>query len=379
MAAAAPAFGTGRDIETAARQDCNLAGPEEGRMEDERNGDGMSRRTVIGAAAASLAAGAASAEQAPQAQPHVQAQQHVKGPRVWLDFDQQELDDAYDQSKYAPNRDQMNRRRASISEEVRARLGAPRRIAYGAAPIEGVDVYVAPKSDAPKSEAQNAGAPIAIFVHGGAWRAGTARDSAYGAEPFIRAGAHFAVLDFVNVIESGGDLMAMISGVRRGIAAVANNAASFGGDPGRIYLMGHSSGAHLAGCALITDWEKDHGVPKDVIKGATLCSGMYDVKPARLSARSNYVKFTDAMEDALSAQRHLDRIVCPVTVLHGTLETPEFQRQSRDFAAAMKAAGKPVRLIVGNGYNHFEIGETLNNPYGPFGRAALETMRLAVG
>jgi arylformamidase len=343
-------------------------------MEDERNGDRMSRRTVIGAAAASLAAGAASAEQAPQTRP--------KGPRVWLDFDQQELDDAYDQSKYAPNRDQMNSRRASISAEVRARFGAPRRIAYGPAPIEGVDVYVAsdaPKSDAQRPDGQNAGAPIAIFVHGGAWRNGTAASSAYGAEPFVRAGAHFAVLDFVNVTETGGDLMAMISGVRRGIAAVARNAASFGGDPNRIHLTGHSSGAHLGGCALITDWEKDHGLPKDVIKGATLCSGMYDLKPARLSARSNYVKFTDAVEDALSTQRHLDRIVCPVTVLHGTLETPEFQRQTRDFAAALKAAGKPVRFIVAEGYNHFEIGETLNNPYGPFGRAALEMMRLGVG
>ncbi len=339
-------------------------------MEDERiNGDGMSRRTVIGAAAASLAAGAASAEQAqsPQAQPH------VKGPRVWLDFDQKELDDAYDQSKYAPNRDQMNRRRASISAEVRARLGNPRRIAYGSAPIEGVDIYPARKSDG------NTAAPIAIFVHGGAWRNGSAGNSAYGAETFVRAGAHFAVLDFVNVTESDGDLMAMISGVRRGIAAVAKNAASFGGDPNRIYLTGHSSGAHLGGCALITDWEKDHGLPKDVIKGATLCSGMYDLKPARLSARSNYVKFTDATEDALSTQRHLDRINCPVTVLHGTLETPEFQRQTRDFAAAMKAAGKPVKLIVASDYNHFEIGETLNNPYGPFGHAALEMMRLGVG
>jgi arylformamidase len=345
-------------------------------MEDERNGDRMSRRTVIGAAAASLAAGAASAEPAPAPQA---PQAHVRGPRVWLDFDQQELDDAYDQSKYAPNRDQLNRRRASLSAELRARLGAPRRIAYGATPIEGVDVYVAAKSDKPNSAAQNSAAPIAIFVHGGAWRNGSAANSAYGAEPFVRAGAHFAVLDFVNVIESGGDLIALIDGVRRGIAAVARNAASFGGDPDRIYLTGHSSGAHLGGCALITDWEKDHGLGKDVIKGATLCSGMYDLKPARLSARSNYVNFTDVMEDALSTQRHLDRIVCPVTVLHGTLETPEFQRQARDFAAAMKAAGKPVRLIVADGYNHFEIGETLNNPYGPFGRAALEMMRLGVG
>ncbi len=88
-------------------------------------------------------------------------------------------------------------------------------------------------------------------------------------------------------------------------------------------MIGHSSGANLAGATLITDWPR-YGVPADVIKGATLCSGMYDLKPARLSARSDYVKFTDATEDALSTQRHLDRITCPVTLLHGTLETPGF-------------------------------------------------------
>ena len=74
---------------------------------------------------------------------------------------------------------------------------------------------------------------------------------------------------------------------------------------------------------------------------------MYDLKPVRLSARSSYVKFTDEMEHALSTQRHLAKINCPVVATYGTLETPEFQRQSRDFAAAMKAAGKPVELLVG--------------------------------
>jgi arylformamidase len=98
---------------------------------------------------------------------------------------------------------------------------------------------------------------------------------------------------------------------------------------------------------------------------------------ARLSARSKYVAFTDDVEQALSSQRHLEQINCPVIVGYGTLETPEFQRQSRDFAAAVKAAGKPVELLVGEGYNHFEMPETLANPYGLLGRAALEQMKLA--
>src|SRR5262252_542624 len=325
---------------------------------DRSEGDLMSRRTVIGAAAAATVVSTGAAAQ--------QAAPHSKGPRVWLDMDQKELDDAYDQSVYAPNRDQLNKRRASESELVRAHLGAPKRVAYGATPYEMLDIY----------PARNRHAPITVFVHGGAWRTGHAKDSAYGAETFVRAGAHFLVLDFINVLESDGDLMPMIEQVRRGIAWAARNATSFGGDPDRIYVTGHSSGAHLGGCVLITDWEKDFGLPRDTVKGATLCSGMYDLKPVRLSKRSEYVKFTDATEDALSTQRHLDRITCPVTLLHGTLETPEFQRQTREFAAALKAAGKPVRLIVAENYNHFEIGETLNNPYGPFGRAALEMMRL---
>ena len=270
---------------------------------DGSEGDLMSRRTVIGAAAATVVSTGAAA-------------QRPRGPRVWLDMDQKELDDAYDQSVYAPNRDQLSKRRASNSELVRERLGAPKRVAYGATPHEMLDIY----------PTRIGNAPVVVFVHGGAWRGSYARDSAYGAETFVRAGAHFLVLDFINVIESGGDLMPMIEQVRGGVAWAAKNAASFGGDPNRIYITGHSSGAHLGGCVLITDWEKDFGLPRDTVKGATLCSGMYDLKPARLSKRSDYVKFTDAVEDALSTQRYLDRINCPVTVLHGTLETSEFQR-----------------------------------------------------
>jgi arylformamidase len=281
-------------------------------------------------------------------------------------MDQAELDAAYDQSVYAPNLQQVVRRYATNSEAVRARLGAPRRYAYGPSPIEGLDVYATNRADA----------PINIFIHGGAWRGGLAKDYGYAAELFVNAGAHYVVPDFINVIEAGGSLMPMAEQVRRAVAWVRRNARSFGGDPERIYVSGHSSGGHLAGVVLTTDWRKDFELPADTVKGGLCCSGMFDLKPARLSARSSYVKFTDEMEQALSPQRHLDKLVAPVIVAHGTLETPEFQRQSRDFAAAVKAAGKPVQLLVAEGYNHFETPETLANPYGLLGRAVLEQMKL---
>jgi len=288
-----------------------------------------------------------------------------KGPCVWLDMDQKELDDAYDQAVYAPNSAQVAKRRTVNSAEVRARL-KPQRLAYGETAHEMLDLYTTKQPNA----------PVMVFIHGGAWRAGSAADNAEAADLFVNAGAHYAVLDFINVIEAGGSLFPMVEQVRRGVAWVYRNAKSFGGDPNRLYVAGRSSGSHLGGVVLITDWSKDFGLPPDLVKGALLSSGMYDLKPVRLSKRGAYVKFTDAMEEGLSTQRHLDRINCPVVLAHGTYETPEFQRQTREFAAALAAAGKDVRLIVGEGYNHFEIPETMANPYGLLGRAVLELMGL---
>ena len=283
-------------------------------------------------------------------------------------MDQKELDDAYDQTVYAPNQPLIAARRKIASESVLSRLGLPQRVAYGPTEVEKLDIY--------KTRRQNA--PVVIYIHGGAWRNGTAKDFAFPAEMFMNAGAHFVVPDFVQVQDAGGSLLPMIEQVRRAVTWVYKNAASFGGDAEGIFITGHSSGAHLAGVTLVTDWVNDYGLPPDVIKGGLLVSGMYDLKPVRLSKRSEYVKFTDEIEEKLSSQRHLDKLITPVIIAYGTQETPEFQRQSREFAAAVKAAGKPVELIVGEGFNHFEMQETFANPYGIAGRAALKMMQLKV-
>jgi len=292
--------------------------------------------------------------------------QRARGALVWLDMDQRALDDAYDQVVYAPNRDQVHKRNEFNSERVRRRLGQPKRLAYGPTPVEQLDLF----------PTKQAGAPINVFIHGGAWRQRWAKDYHFLAEMFVNAGANFIALDFIGVDKTGGDLLPMADQVRRAVAWIYQNAKSFGGDPNRIYLSAHSSGAHLGGNVVTTDW-KTYGAPNNVIKGALLGSGIYDLKPVRLSKRSEYVKFTDEVEAKLSSQRHLDLLNCPLIVAHGTFETPEFQRQARDFAVAVKAAGKSVTLLVAEGYNHFEMCEMLGNPLSLIGSAALEQMKLA--
>ena len=294
--------------------------------------------------------------------------QRQKGPLVFLDYDQAELDAAYDQAAYQPNIQQLRDRWISNSERARARVGLPLRRAYGPGEIEELDIFQT-KAPAP--------APVFVFIHGGAWRAGRAATYAALAETFIHAGAHYVVPDFAWVQDCGGSLFPMADQVCRAIAWVYRNAASFGGDRDRLYVSGHSSGAHLAAVALTTDWQSNFDLPPDIIKGGLCASGMYDLAPVRLSHRSSYVRFTDEMVEALSPQRHLDRLRMPLIVAYGTYETPEFQRQARDFAAAVREAGKPVELIVGDNYSHLELPETLCNPYGLLGSAVLEQIGLA--
>jgi arylformamidase len=291
----------------------------------------------------------------------------MTGPHVFLDYDQDALDRAYNQSAYAPNIAQLTKRRASLSAETRRHLGAPQRLSYGLTEVEGLDLFAAKQTKA----------PIVLFVHGGAWRARGTENSAFQAEPFVAAGAHYIAIDFNSVDELKGNLLPMADQVRRAVAWVYRNAASFGGDSSRIYLTGHSSGGHLGACVMTTDWPRDFDLPPDVVKAAVLCSGMYDLYPVSLSARSNYVAFAEQMIEALSPQRHIDCLNAPLVIAHGTLETPEFQRQAREFVAAVQQAGKPVELLVGEGYNHFEIMETFANPYGLLGRAALRLFGLS--
>ena len=94
-----------------------------------------------------------------------------KGLLVYLDYDQDEIDAAYDQAPWSPNEAAITRRNAQRCAAALARLGPPRRIAYGRTPVEQVEIY---------SPAAVAPAPVVVFIHGGAWRRGRLFDLGHG-------------------------------------------------------------------------------------------------------------------------------------------------------------------------------------------------------
>ena len=88
-----------------------------------------------------------------------------------------------------------------------------------------------------------------VYLHGGAWLRGSRQDALYPAPAVTGRGAALVVPEFNNVGEVS--LPAMVEQCREAVDWTVRNAASFGGDPERVYLAGHSSGAHLASCVLL--------------------------------------------------------------------------------------------------------------------------------
>ena len=275
--------------------------------------------------------------------------------RIFLDYTQAELDQAYDQLVWAPHRDAIQTEIRKDCEAVRKAM-PPRTERYGRSEVQALDIF------APKGATK---APVLVYLHGGAWLRGSRLDVVYPAPAVTGKGAALVVPEFDNV--GVVPLPRMIEQCREAVDWTVRNAESFGGDPGRVYLAGHSSGAHLASCVLL-------GQPP--VKGALLISGMYDLHAPLLSARSKYVKITPEELDAASAMRHLGRIRCPVAVAWSIGDSPEFRRQAQVFAAALAGMGRLASRTEVFSPNHFEEPRQLGDPDSALSRVLQALMGL---
>jgi arylformamidase len=126
-------------------------------------------------------------------------------------------------------------------------------------------------------------------------------DSCFMAKCFTEAGACVVAVNYTLA-----PLVRLAEIVRQCRAAVAwlhAHAREFGGDPRRIHVGGSSAGGHLAAMMLAPGWEADFGVPDNLVAGATLLSGLYDLEPVRLGHPNEWLKLGAADVAALSPSR----------------------------------------------------------------------------
>lgn len=272
---------------------------------------------------------------------------------VWGNFTQEELDKNYDQLSLVPNVNELMEQNAEDSANIREEMEVIRDVSYGPAVLERLDIFPASVN----------GAPLAIYHHGGAWTRSNKDQCSYVAPGLVAAGVNVIVLDFALAPEVSLDEI-----IRQNRAAVAwawHNADEYGWDRDRIHCIGHSSGGHICGMMVVTDWDGIYELPKNIIKSAVACSGMYELEPVRLSHRNTYLDLTEQAATRNSSIRHIPEYGPPLTMAWGTAELGEFQRQSQEFANAWKEAGHAVDRFILEGMNHFEVGREIFNPGQP--------------
>jgi len=246
------------------------------------------------------------------------------------------------------------------SRDAETRLRCRKNLLWGERPDETFDYFPAASADA----------PLLVYIHGGYWQELSKEESLFAAPDCVGNGIAYAAIDYT--LAPRASVGTIVEQCRRAIASLHRQAAALGFDARRIYVAGSSAGAHLTAMLLMQGWQAAYGLADDVVAGAVLLSGVYDLEPLMGTYIDAPLHLTDADVAALSPLRLKAGRPVRTIVAWGENETAEFKRQSREFAAALVSAGFPVSEFELAGTNHFDIVFGLAQRGSVLGDATLE-------
>ncbi len=244
---------------------------------------------------------------------------------------------------------------AFLAANVPAAFGAYARhtnISFGADPQHRLDVYV------PHLEAV-APRPVVVFWHGGRWSFGDKADYRF-------VGAALAELGYVAVLANYRHyprvkMPGFMEDAVRASRWASENAAKFGADASRLYLMGHSAGAHMAALVTLDPRYFAAAGPAPPIAGVIGLSGPYDFLP--LLEADVQDMFGPALKYPDSQPINFVRAGAPPMLLvHGLKDETVWPKNSRNLATALRSRGVPVTLKLYSNVLHADTVAALSLP-----------------
>ncbi|XP_053309323.1 kynurenine formamidase [Spea bombifrons] len=273
----------------------------------------------------------------------------------WRTLGREELEHQYSPSHWSPRLDKDVVIDAHVKETTegtrlsRTKTRATLNIPYGERESEKLDLYLPQETPS--------GGPLLVYIHGGYWQFLSKEESGFMVPSLVSHGIAVMVMDYD--IAPRGHMDLIVDQVRRSIAVTLTQYPQFT----EVYLCGHSAGAHLVAMALGTDWS-EYGISPN-IKGALLVSGVYDLLPIihtyvndalgmsqEVAERNSPILWVENTKSRASA--------CHIVIVVAEHDSPEFQRQSKEYFQSLKSLGLDVCFAQIEGTDHFDVIERLS-------------------
>jgi arylformamidase len=284
---------------------------------------------------------------------------------VYKEYDQESLDNQYNTRLHVPEFADYFKRWEQLSKETEQKLQGIKDVPYGDLQRERLDIYPSVQP----------GSKTLVFIHGGYWQ--TLDKSLFR---FIANGFHSYGVTTVLVtypLAPEVSIGQIVSSCRKAIQWLYGNLLAFNGDPGQIYVTGHSAGGHLAAMLMTTDWKVfDPNIPTDILKGVCTASGLFNLVPIQRSYLNAVLKIDDETTKWNSPTRLDPFSTCPLIVAVGEDETAEFKDQSKEFYSCWKDKGADVQLLQLPRENHYSIAEAMVDARSSLYHALKKLMKL---